>query len=98
MATATLIKGFTHDGKIYKEGDQFEGSDYEIELLTRQKFVAPPKDKSAKDAGNNDVPGKGVNTSESSSESAHVNYPAGSVPGQQTSAQTSTSHQHKTSK
>ena len=94
MATATLIKGFTHDGKIYKEGDQFEGSDYEIELLTRQKFVAPKKDKSADSAA--DQPGKGYNTSESSSGSAHVHYPEGSVPGQATQAgQTQATHHKK---
>jgi hypothetical protein len=89
MATATLSKGFTHDGKVYHIGDQFEGSDYEIGLLTRQGFVAPKTDKSADEPGVDPGPGKGYNTSQSSAGSAQVHYPEDAVqPGQATQAQT----------
>jgi hypothetical protein len=39
MAKAILTKGFVHNGKAYKIGDEFEGSDAEIEALTRQGYM-----------------------------------------------------------
>jgi hypothetical protein len=68
MAKAKLIKSFTHQGKTYKIGDEFEGTDAEIETLTGQGYVKrkegeKPPESHALSAG----PGSGVNVSASSS-------------------------------
>lgn len=37
-----LLKGFNHNNKQYKEGDEFEGTTAEIELLARQGYCKQP--------------------------------------------------------
>jgi hypothetical protein len=44
-AKVTLVKGFVHDGRTYKIGDEFDGSEQEIELLTRQGYLKKPEEK-----------------------------------------------------
>jgi len=39
-----LKKAFTHHGKTYAEGEEFEGTREEIELLARQGFCDLPEE------------------------------------------------------
>jgi hypothetical protein len=47
---ATLLKGFTHDGKVYQQGDEFEGTPGEVQLLARQHYVKTPVESEPKPA------------------------------------------------
>jgi hypothetical protein len=64
MAKAKLIKSLIHHGKTYKIGDEFEGTDTEIETLTGQGYIKRNEGETqVVDPG----PGKGVTVSASSS-------------------------------
>jgi len=76
MPKTTITKEFTHNGKPYRIGDEFDGTEAEIESLARQGYTKQKAGDEEVDPG----PGKGVNTSESSSGNAEVHYPPPAPP------------------
>lgn len=50
-AKAKVKQHFTHQGKQYKPGDDFEGEDHEIANLAQQGHVEHPQGQQAQQAG-----------------------------------------------
>jgi len=82
MPKATLTKGFEHNGTNYRIGDTFEGSEAEIDALTRQGYIqkkagtsADAEEAKAVDTGT----GKGADVSASSRGDAGYHHSSGSA-------------------
>jgi hypothetical protein len=56
MAKATLTKAFEHDGKKYKIGDEFEGTEQEVETLIRQGYMKKTEEKTDEELDAPDAP------------------------------------------
>jgi hypothetical protein len=47
MKKVKLLKGFTHDGRVYQIDGEFEGWPYEIDTLARQGYCKQPDEETA---------------------------------------------------